>query len=89
MSAKDIETILKVPVRFSVMSAEKEFAEATKSGKVLQGSAPVVAQIENIARSLLPPDLKLQQKVQKRKFLEFFSPPVNAGGGSAYRGTNG
>jgi pilus assembly protein CpaE len=89
ISAKDIETILKVPVRFSVMSAEKEFAEATKSGKVLQGSAPVVAQIENIARSLLPPDLKPQQKVQKRKFLEFFSPPVNAGGGSAYRGANG
>jgi pilus assembly protein CpaE len=81
MSANDIETILKVPVRFSVMSAEKEFAEAMKSGKVLQGSAPVIAQIENIARSLMPPDLNLQKKAEKRKFLEFFSRPVNAGAG--------
>jgi pilus assembly protein CpaE len=78
MAPRDIETVLKVPVRFSVMSAEKELAEAAKLGEVLQGSSPVVAQIENIARSLLPPDLKPQKKTKNRKFLEFFSVPVTA-----------
>jgi hypothetical protein len=29
----------------------------------------------------MPPDLNLQKKAEKRKFLEFFSRPVNAGAG--------
>lgn len=52
MSTSDVESIVQLPVRFSVANAEKEIAEATRAGAALEGRASVVTQIENIARRL-------------------------------------
>lgn len=73
MPAKDIEAILRLPIRFSVANAEKEMAEVTQTASVLEGKAAVVAQIENIARHLLPADPARAAATSGRKFIEFFS----------------
>lgn len=73
MSAGDVESILRLPVRFSVANAEKEIAEATKEARPLEGRGAVVAQIENIARCLLPAEAWRAEQPSSRRFLEFFS----------------
>jgi len=73
MSTRDVESILQLPVRFSVANAEKEIGEATKEARALEGRGAVVAQIENIARSLLPDEGGKTQPPGTRRFLEFFS----------------
>ncbi len=73
MSAGDVESILRLPVRFSVANAEKEIAEATKEARALEGRGAVAAQIENIARCLLPAGAGRAEQPGSRRFLEFFS----------------
>ena len=74
ISPRDVEAILKLPVRFSVANAYKEIAEATKAASTLEGRGGVVTQIENIARWMLPPARQQPpEETGTRKFLEFFS----------------
>jgi Flp pilus assembly CpaE family ATPase len=73
MSTRDVESILQLPVRFSVANAEKEIGEATKEARSLEGRGAVVAQIENIARRLLQAEAGRAEQPGARRFLEFFS----------------
>lgn len=73
ISTRDVESILQLPVRFSVANAEKEIAEATKAARALEGRGAVVTQIENIARCLLPAEAWRAEEPTTRRFLEFFS----------------
>jgi hypothetical protein len=82
ISPRDVEAILKLPVRFSVANAYKELAAATRAATMLEGRGGVITQIENIARWMLPqaPPARRDTRAGEtgtRKFLEFFS----AGGG--------
>ena len=54
ISPRDVEAILRLPVRFSVANAYREIAEATRAASMLEGRGGVIAQIENIARWMLP-----------------------------------
>lgn len=72
MDVKDIETILQLPVRFSVAAADKQIADATRAGSVLEGRSPLVAQIENIARRMIP-GVPRDAGTKGRRFIEMFS----------------
>jgi pilus assembly protein CpaE len=69
----DIESILEVPVRFTVAEAEKEITEATRKGVAIEGRTPLALQIEAIARHLIPSLPVLQRSPRARRFIEFFS----------------
>lgn len=58
LPAKDIESILKLAIRFQVNNAEREIRDATEKAEVLEGKSQVAAQIESLARHLLPPQPK-------------------------------
>jgi Flp pilus assembly CpaE family ATPase len=69
----DIESILEVPVRFTVADAEKEITEATRKGVAIEGRTPLALQIEAISRHMVP-SLHVQKSSPRgRKFIEFFS----------------
>ncbi len=70
---KDIAAILRLPVRFQVPNAQREIAQATQMAAVLVGRSPVVQQIENIARRLLPAGSGSHARPLGKKFIEFFS----------------
>ncbi len=72
MSISNVESILQLPVRFSVSSAEKQIVEATHGGKALEGRSPLVTQIENIARRMIP-GVAANTGAKTRKFIEMFS----------------
>lgn len=73
MPIGDIEKVLLVPVRFSVESAEKEVREATQQGAAIEGKSPVATQLENIARHIMPGDAPVEDRIAKRRFIDFFS----------------
>jgi Flp pilus assembly CpaE family ATPase len=74
VSTRDVQSILQLPLRFNVPNAEKEIAEATKAAAALEGREAVVAQIEDIAKRMLPPPEKISpEEPPTRKFLEFFN----------------
>jgi pilus assembly protein CpaE len=73
MSSKDVETILQLPVRFSVMAADKQIAEATQTGSVLEGRSPLVTRIESIARRMVPGTPKAGAASVGRRFIDMFS----------------
>ncbi len=74
VSTRDVESILQLPVRFSVANSEKELGEATKMAAALEGRGAAATQIENIARCLLPSETwSAQEPTSSRKFMDFFS----------------
>jgi Flp pilus assembly CpaE family ATPase len=73
VSTRDVESILQLPVRFSVANAEKELGEATRMAAALEGRGAAAAQIENIARRLLPSERNPQEPTVPRRLMEFFS----------------
>ena len=79
ISARDVEAILGLPVRFSVADAYKEIAAATRAASTLEGRGVVVTQIENIARWMAPPseqpapEKPAAEESGSRKLLDFFS----------------
>ncbi len=86
ISPRDVEAILRLPVRFSVANAYREIAEATRTATTLEGRGGVVTQIENLARWMVPGASPAAEpagvkETASRKFLEFFS----TGGGRAGR----
>lgn len=85
ISPRDVESILFLPVRFSVANAYKEIAAATRSATTLEGRGGVVTQIENIARWMLPPAKPAAEQTDvkesaSRRLLEFFSTGGARGG---------
>jgi pilus assembly protein CpaE len=72
MATKDIEAILQLPVRFSVASADKQISEATQTGRVLEGRSPLVTQIENVARRMVPGTANKSES-KGRRFIDMFS----------------
>lgn len=72
MSIRDMESVLQLPVRFSVPAAEKQIAQATHAGRALEGRSPLVTQIENIARRFSP-GAAAGIGAKPRKFIEMFS----------------
>jgi pilus assembly protein CpaE len=72
MAIRDVEAILQLPVRFSVSSSEKQIVEATQAGQALEGRSPLVTQIENIARRMIP-GVATNTGAKTRKFIEMFS----------------
>jgi len=73
VSTRDVESILQLPVRFSVANAEKELVEATRMAAALEGRGSAATQIENIARCLLPSETSNTQEPFPRRFMDFFS----------------
>ena len=69
----DIEDVLQLPVRFHVESGEKEISEATHNGAAIEGRSAIAAQIENVARHIVPGSAPRQNDIPKRRFIEFFS----------------
>ena len=74
VSTRDVESILQLPVRFSVANAEKELGEATRMAAALEGRGAAATQIENIARCLSPSESwNAQEPPTSRKLMDFFS----------------
>jgi MinD-like ATPase involved in chromosome partitioning or flagellar assembly len=79
ISPRDVEAILKLPVRFSVANAYKEIAVATQAAATLEGRGGVITQIENIARWMMPKpgqtaaEEARAEESSTHKFLEFFT----------------
>lgn len=86
ISPRDVEAILKLPVRFSVANAYREIAEATRAASMLEGRGGVITQIENIARWMMQPskaapEPAAAEQTSSRKFLQFFSTGGGRGAG--------
>jgi hypothetical protein len=73
VSTRDVESILQLPVRFSVANAEKELGEATRMAAALEGRGAAATQIENIARCLLPSESNTPGPTVPRRLMDFFS----------------
>jgi hypothetical protein len=71
MPIRDVESILQLPVRFTVASAERQIGEATRDGKVPEGRSPLMKQVENIARRISPG--VAAGATRRRQFIEMFS----------------
>lgn len=72
MAVKDIEGILQLPVRVSVAAADKQIAEATRLGSPLEGRSPLVTQLEEVARRMVPGKVSGPES-KGRKFIDMFS----------------
>jgi pilus assembly protein CpaE len=72
MALRDVESILQLPVRFTVPVADKEIAEATQQGKTLHGRSSLVVQIEQIGRRMVPSAAPVSGS-KARRFIEMFS----------------
>jgi len=72
MPLHDVESILQLPVRFTVPAADKEITEATQLGKALQGRSAIAVQIEQIGRRMAPSAAPVTGS-KARKFIEMFS----------------
>jgi pilus assembly protein CpaE len=72
MSIRDVETILQLPVRFSVESEPKLIGEATQAGRTLEGKSTLLKQIEAIARHMSPGEAS-GEGAKPRRFIETFS----------------
>jgi len=72
-SLRDIERIIQLPVRYLLPDAVSEVSRAVTMGIALEGSSPLVKQIERIADDML--DGKRIQKSSNvvRRFVEYFS----------------
>jgi hypothetical protein len=74
LPVKDIELLLRLPVRFTVPSAPKEISEATRAGKALEGKSNLVMQIESIAKYMVGTTSgKAPPPAPKKRFLDYFS----------------
>jgi Flp pilus assembly CpaE family ATPase len=72
-STADVETILQLPVRFTVMAADKEIADATRRGVAIEGRSDFAVQIANIANRIGPSAGTGRSKSRTRRFIEMFS----------------
>ena len=72
LAVQDLEAILQLPIRFSVPAAEKQIAESIHDGCALEGSSPLVTQIEAIARRM-GGGAADGRNSKPRKFIEMFS----------------
>jgi hypothetical protein len=72
MPLRDVESILQLPVRFTVPVADKDIAAATQQGEALQGRSPLVVQLEQIGRRMVPSAAPVTGS-KARKFIEMFS----------------
>lgn len=73
LSIADIETVLNLPVRFSLPAADKEIAEATQKAVPIQGHSAFAIQIEHIARRMMPHKEQTAREIKSRRFIELFS----------------
>jgi Flp pilus assembly CpaE family ATPase len=73
MPVKDVEDILGLPVRFTVPTAEREIAEATRTAGAIEGHSGIAKQLERIARRMLGTSGEVEDEPQSRKFIDFFS----------------
>ena len=73
VSVSQIESILELPVRFTLVAAEKEIAEATQKAEAIEGRSPFALQIENIARRMISRESKTPGEFKMRRFIEMFS----------------
>ena len=73
VSLGEIESILELPVRFTVAAAESEIAEATHKAVAVQGRSTFATQVENIARRMMPNQNKIASEPKPRRFVEMFS----------------
>ncbi len=73
VSVGQIESILELPVRFTVAAAEKEIDEATHRALAIEGRSTFAMQIENIARRMMPAKSKTASEPKLRRFMEMFS----------------
>lgn len=72
MSIADMEEILRLPVRLSVSSAERQITEAVQAGQALDGRSSLAPQIEAIARRMVP-GTAVGGASKSRKFIDMFS----------------
>lgn len=72
MAIRDIEALLQLPVRFTVPTAEKQIAEATRLGTTLRGRSSLMTQIEQIAQRITPSATPAVAS-KTRRFIEMFS----------------
>jgi pilus assembly protein CpaE len=72
MAIRDIESLLQLPVRFTVPTAEKQIAEATREGAALRGRSSLMTQIEQIAQRITP-SVTPAVASKARRFIEMFS----------------
>jgi pilus assembly protein CpaE len=69
-----IESILTLPVQFTVGADERGFFEAVRNGTGLSSKSPISKQIEAIARKMASSSVPgAGQPRKKRRFVEFFS----------------
>ncbi len=86
ISPRDVEAILRLPVRFSVANAYKEITAAAREAAPLEGRGGVITQIENIARWMMPEGASSSEQqapaeeTGTRRFLDFFSMGGRSGG---------
>lgn len=73
VSVGQVESILELPVRFTVAAADKEIAEATQEAQVIAGHSTFATQMENIARKMIPGESKPASETKRSRFIEMFS----------------
>jgi Flp pilus assembly CpaE family ATPase len=73
LSLADIETLLRLPVRFTLPSDGKVVGSAVQQGGVIQGSSPLAVQIEALAKSIVGTTAGSSSTGSVRRFIEFFS----------------
>jgi pilus assembly protein CpaE len=73
LSLADIETLLRLPVRFTLPSDGKAVGSAVQRGGVIQGSSPLAVQIEALAKSIVGTTAGSSSTGSVRRFIEFFS----------------
>jgi pilus assembly protein CpaE len=73
MALRDIEEVLRLPVRFTLPPAEAEILEATQKAVALEGNSPFARMMENIARRMIGNAEALAPKSKPRRLIEFFS----------------
>ena len=78
MALRDIEEVLRLPVRFTLPPAEAEILDATQKAVPLEGNSPIACLMENIARRMIGnaevfAREVLAPKKTPRRLIEFFS----------------